>query len=945
MKYFLLALILCLTTLTITAQAPYDKDVEQALGYFQQGDCTSARTSFNKVFDEWAAHEQSLLYSGICYLSEGNFSSARDHLEKAFLVDNGTPDGPAYLAVLEILEKNNFEKAKKYVSQSAALSNTNEINNTIGILRDYGTAYSKEAIFEKLIIHLEAEFLRFGSGIKLEKAVAVFTEGAGFLEAGNVSSAKSKFEDVIKIMLTLSPQLDENLIQTIFYMGLYMKYYQHFVEAKYFTQKGLDFYKQKQTKNNYQLAKLVNQMSGIYSTTGEHQKCVVLCDKYIESVKQQPFSLPVADLIYNKTVAYIDLKTNDFGTEANKPIKEGIDQLAVLDLEPGRKRFFSVIINNMLAVYYLKINEPRTAKEKGEKALADAKEYGYTSQIGGIEGNLNIIYYRLGEANKLIEENKKRVDDYLASGKYKSAALELNNQASILQIDGNCIDAIPLLERSVKIIEDFRDKVPKESRLAFLNEQVSSYQYLVSCLAKENEKEKLFQAMENSRGRVMAESLGLSNSLNTISLLEAQQLAKGDEAIVVYAASGPGKVTICVITNSWTNIVQVNLEEELKKVTLTYKKFLDASRGTSFNPFRNATTTIQADVTYLLREVMQDAKGTTELASHRDMLLSLYYRFLIEPIIPYVQNKKNLVVCPNQYLSFIPFEALRSSSGKYVIEDFGIRYVPSIKIMKLLKERNYSTDRKNVLAFGGANYEPYTLDASPIKTELEYFNLQEAVNYSFSTKSSQRQHYANLGVMGKSWAYLIGTLKEVAAIKEKVTGVDAYFADDFTENNIKEMSISGAMSNYKAVHFATHGMAVSTIPQLSTIITSLYMEEKGGEDGYLTAQEVNDLKLKADFVALSACETGLGKVYAGEGVSGFMQSFIQAGANGISVSQWAISDYATMIFMSGLYDLVFNEKMTFYDAMVMMKRKFVRGEYGQDNMHPNFWAPFAYYGK
>jgi CHAT domain-containing protein len=332
-------------------------------------------------------------------------------------------------------------------------------------------------------------------------------------------------------------------------------------------------------------------------------------------------------------------------------------------------------------------------------------------------------------------------------------------------------------------------------------------------------------------------------------------------------------------------------------------------------------------------------------AKVRAEILKTFYAFLIAPAEPHLAGKTKLILSPDEYLSFIPFEGLIDGSGKYLIEKYSVRYTPSMTVLRLVSERRYKGDRKPMLAFGGAKYEPYAASAQPAADEASFRQLQREVLERFGRKASQRASFAALGITGASWSYLPGTLDEVAAIKAMVPAADAFFAEDFTENRLKAMSKRGELARYKVLHLATHGLVVPTLPELSAVVTSLPMAEQGGEDGYLTAGEVKDLALAADFVALSACETGLGKIFAGEGIGGLMQAFLQAGANGMSVSLWAISDDATKAFMAGLYELVFKEKKSYAEAMTEMKRRFVAGKLGEEYRSPNYWAPFAYYGR
>ncbi len=106
------------------------------------------------------------------------------------------------------------------------------------------------------------------------------------------------------------------------------------------------------------------------------------------------------------------------------------------------------------------------------------------------------------------------------------------------------------------------------------------------------------------------------------------------------------------------------------------------------------------------------------------------------------------------------------------------------------------------------------------------------------------------------------------------------------------------------------------------------------------------LDINADFVNLSACDTGLGKIYGGEGVVGLTQSFLIAGANGLSVSLWQVADESTMMFMISMYKLVQEEGMSYNEAITEMKRRFINrtNEDGKDYSKPFYWAPFVYYG-
>ncbi|MEZ0368847.1 MAG: CHAT domain-containing protein, partial [Candidatus Sericytochromatia bacterium] len=149
---------------------------------------------------------------------------------------------------------------------------------------------------------------------------------------------------------------------------------------------------------------------------------------------------------------------------------------------------------------------------------------------------------------------------------------------------------------------------------------------------------------------------------------------------------------------------------------------------------------------------------------------------------------------------------------------------------------------------------------------------------------------------------------------------------------------------YKVLHFATHGLSVPEIPELSALVLSQF-SDKQAEDGYLRLPEIINLKLQADFVNLSACETGLGKVFRGEGVVGLTQAFLAAGANQVSVSLWQINDQSSAKLMQALYQPELQASGSYARAMNAVKRRFLAGEFGEAYRHPYYWSPFVVYGR
>ncbi len=134
----------------------------------------------------------------------------------------------------------------------------------------------------------------------------------------------------------------------------------------------------------------------------------------------------------------------------------------------------------------------------------------------------------------------------------------------------------------------------------------------------------------------------------------------------------------------------------------------------------------------------------------------------------------------------------------------------------------------------------------------------------------------------------------------------------------------------KIVHLACHGEFRADSPLFSNLRLA---------DGFLTVRDIAGQRLSADLVTLSACETGLNKVYAGEEILGLARGFLGAGANRLLISLWAVNDEATSVLMKGFYgSLVSGENPV--KALQSAQKHLISAD-----KHPYYWAPFAIIGK
>jgi CHAT domain-containing protein len=237
------------------------------------------------------------------------------------------------------------------------------------------------------------------------------------------------------------------------------------------------------------------------------------------------------------------------------------------------------------------------------------------------------------------------------------------------------------------------------------------------------------------------------------------------------------------------------------------------------------------------------------------------------------------VVLPDGILNAVPFDLLTLEQTGYraMIEDKVVRIAPSIKYLV----RSYKQGRHRRAAGLFALADP-TFDEEPRIGGLSGTELRAVARGN------------------KYLAYfksLPETRTEAESIAKMFKGkpVKIFYGADASESALKKADLLP----YDYLHLATHGILGGDVPGINE--PALVLAAETAEDGFFTASEAADLKLDAELAVLSACNTGVGKYFTGEGVMGMSRSFLLAGSRSVLVSLWSVPSKETEQLMVAFY--------------------------------------------
>lgn len=292
--------------------------------------------------------------------------------------------------------------------------------------------------------------------------------------------------------------------------------------------------------------------------------------------------------------------------------------------------------------------------------------------------------------------------------------------------------------------------------------------------------------------------------------------------------------------------------------------------------------------------------------------LQRFYDLLIKPVEKELEGVERLTILSDERLEGIPFELLKNEEGQFLINQYAINYSYSSKVSKV----NSLPQTNNFLAVAPGFTEENSYSSQSLTRDV-------IEDYSFITRNSER------GVSLAPIPFSTDEVQEIGQLfNERSLNNHIYTAKKATKENLAKN-----LSNPGIVHIATHGISRDKFN------SGLFFSKNEEDNGFLSLQELYNFEIKADLVVLSACKSGTGKVFEGEGVMALPRGFIYAGASNVIGSLWKVHDQKTKTLMISFYKHLLEKEVTYAEALRLAKLDCI-----EKGFLPIDWAGFVLIG-
>ncbi|MEG4280130.1 tetratricopeptide repeat protein [Microcoleus sp. MON1_C1] len=797
---------------------------------------------------------------GSSYHSLGNSAKAIEYTQQQLAIAREIKDRQQEGLALSVLgdtyrSLGDFAQAIEYAQQQLAIAREiKDRQQEGGALGNLGAVYGFLGDYTKTIEYSQ-QWLAIAREIKNRQweALALGTLGVAYRSLGDYTKAI----EYSQLSLAIAREIKDRQREAVA-LGLLGDTYRSLgdlTQAIEYAQQQLAIAREIKDRGVEGLA--LSFLGSAYLSLGNYAKAIEYAQqtlaiaREIKDRQQEGLALSILGLTYNSL------------GNSTKAIEYLQQNLAIAREFKNRSEEAASL--SSLGITYNSLGDSTKAIEYAQLSLVIAREFKNRPIENGALSNLGVAYFNLGNYAKAIEYLQQNLAIAREINNRQSEGVALNNLGVAFLKAGNSTEAEKILLNGIQVWESMRQMLGSNdaNKVSIFEGQAGTYRLLQQVRVAQNNPIAALEIAERGRARAFVDLL-------------TQRLSSGSTNPVIATAPDRDQIREIAKAQNATlvqySIISDEFQIQGKQVGRESALYIWVIQPTGEITFR------QVDLKPLWQK--HNASLASLILGNQEFLavrsrsslgstqpqpdLPTLHQLLIEPIASLLPKDPNarVIFIPQGALFQVPFPALQDEGGTYLIEKHTILTAPSIQVLDLTRQQ------RQKLAQKPANNGRALVLGNP---------TMPSVSLSLGEPKQQLSPLPGAEAEARAIAPLLNT--------QAITGAQGTKA-----------AIVQKMPQASIIHLATHGL----LDNVRGLASAIALAPSGSDDGLLTAEEIFDMKLQANLVVLSACNTGEGRI-TGDGVIGLSRALISAGVPSVIVSLWAVPDAPTSELMQSFY--------------------------------------------